>query len=40
MNKLVYRTASALALKLGGKIIAREIFPDGLVRNIYSLPHP
>ena len=32
--------ASALALKLGGKIIAREIFPDGLVRNIYSLPHP
>ena len=32
--------ARALAHRLGGAIIARERFPDGLVRNIYSLPHP
>lgn len=31
--------ARALAQKLGGKIIAREMFPDGLVRSIYSLPY-
>ncbi|HEV2596697.1 MAG TPA: GNAT family N-acetyltransferase [Sphingomicrobium sp.] len=30
--------ARALAQKLGGTIVAREKFPDGLVRNIYSLP--
>jgi len=31
--------ARALAEKLGGKIMAREKFPDGLVRNIYMLPN-
>lgn len=32
--------ACGLAKRLGGKIIARERFPDGLVRSIYSLPYP
>ncbi len=27
-----------LAEKLGGKIIARETFLDGLDRNVYELP--
>ncbi|MEP3226523.1 MAG: GNAT family N-acetyltransferase [Parasphingorhabdus sp.] len=31
--------ARKLAEKLGGTIIAREEFPDGLSRNIYALPH-
>lgn len=30
--------ARRLAEKLGGRIIARERFPDGLSRNIYALP--
>jgi len=30
--------ARALAEKLGGIVIARETFPDGLARNIYALP--
>jgi ribosomal-protein-alanine N-acetyltransferase len=30
--------AVSLATKLGGVIIARETFPDGLERNIYALP--
>ncbi len=30
--------ARRLAEKLGGDIIARENFPDGIVRNIYRLP--
>jgi [ribosomal protein S5]-alanine N-acetyltransferase len=32
--------ARNLALKLGGRIIARETFPDGLARTVYALPHP
>lgn len=31
--------ARSLALKLGGRVIAREVFPDGLSRNVYALPH-
>lgn len=30
--------ARALAERLGGTVIAREQFPDGLTRNIYVLP--
>ena len=30
--------ARGLAEKLGGRVIARDIFPDGLARNIYALP--
>jgi [ribosomal protein S5]-alanine N-acetyltransferase len=30
--------ARRLVEKLGGKIIARERFPDGLERNVYALP--
>ena len=30
--------ARRLAEKLGGRIIARETFPDGIARNIYALP--
>lgn len=30
--------ARRLAEKLGGEIIAREVFPDGLERDIYGLP--
>lgn len=29
--------ARQLALKLGGKIISRETFPDGLERNVYAM---
>jgi RimJ/RimL family protein N-acetyltransferase len=32
--------ARGLAEKLGGTIIAREQFPDGLWRNVYALPPP
>ncbi len=32
------RAAKALVLSLGGEVIARESFPDGLDRNIYKLP--
>lgn len=32
--------ARALAQRLGGSLTAREPFPDGLVRNVYSLPYP
>jgi RimJ/RimL family protein N-acetyltransferase len=32
--------ARALAEKLGGKIIAREQFPDGLTRNVYAIAIP
>jgi [ribosomal protein S5]-alanine N-acetyltransferase len=31
--------AMRLAVKLGGSVIARELFPDGLERNIYGLPN-
>lgn len=31
--------ARRLAETLGGEIIAREVFPDGLARNIYALPN-
>ncbi|MGF1447371.1 MAG: GNAT family N-acetyltransferase [Pikeienuella sp.] len=30
--------ARALALRLGGRVIAREPFPDGLWRDVYALP--
>ncbi len=30
--------ARNLALKLGGRVIAREMFPDGVERNVYALP--
>jgi [ribosomal protein S5]-alanine N-acetyltransferase len=30
--------ARSLAEKLGGRVIARDRFPDGLERNIYALP--
>ena len=32
--------ARRLAEKLGGELIAREVFPDGLRRNVYALPNP
>ena len=32
--------ARALAERLGGTVICRERFPDGLDRNVYALPHP
>lgn len=31
--------ARSLAKKLGGTVTARERFPDGLVRSVYSLPY-
>jgi [ribosomal protein S5]-alanine N-acetyltransferase len=31
-------SARRLAEKLGGEIIARETFPDGVTRNVYRLP--
>ncbi|MEO1013980.1 MAG: GNAT family N-acetyltransferase [Pseudomonadota bacterium] len=30
--------AQRLVMKLGGRIIAREMFPDGLERSVYALP--
>ncbi|MEM9668529.1 MAG: GNAT family N-acetyltransferase [Pseudomonadota bacterium] len=30
--------ARNLALSLGGKVIARELFPDGLTRDVFGLP--
>lgn len=30
--------ARNLAVKLGGQVIAREMFPDGVERNVYALP--
>lgn len=32
--------ARALAQRLGGTVIARETFPDGLERDIFALPRP
>jgi RimJ/RimL family protein N-acetyltransferase len=32
--------ARRLTEKLRGTVIAREIFPDGLARNVYALPRP
>ena len=32
--------ARALANKLGGIVTSRELFPDGFVRSIYTLPVP
>lgn len=32
--------ARKLAEKLGGKVFARETFPDGLTRDLFALPHP
>lgn len=34
------RAARALAERLGGKVIARERFPDGLERDVLALPRP
>ena len=34
------QAARRLAEKLGGKIIGRDVFPDGISRNIYVLPRP
>ena len=34
------KAAQRLAQKLGGTVLARESFPDGLERNIYELPIP
>ena len=31
--------ARLLAEKLGGCVIARELFPDGIERNVYALPN-
>jgi RimJ/RimL family protein N-acetyltransferase len=30
--------ARSLAAKLGGTVIAREVFPDGIARDVYTLP--
>lgn len=32
--------ARALALRLGGRVIARQRFPDGLERDVFHLPRP
>lgn len=32
--------ARRLAQRLGGKVIARETFPDRVARDIFALPHP
>lgn len=32
--------ARRLAESLGGSVIAREVFPDGLTRDVYGLPKP
>ncbi|MEM7445454.1 MAG: GNAT family N-acetyltransferase [Pseudomonadota bacterium] len=32
--------ARRLAERLGGKVIAREGFPDGKARDVFGLPHP
>lgn len=29
-----------LAQRLGGKRISRDVFPDGVTRDVYTLPHP
>lgn len=34
------QAARRLAEKLGGTIIGRDVFPDGISRNIYILPRP
>lgn len=34
------QAARRLAEKLGGTIIGRDVFPDGISRNIYVLPRP
>jgi RimJ/RimL family protein N-acetyltransferase len=30
--------ARKLVLRLGGRVIAREVFPDGIERDVYSIP--
>lgn len=32
--------ARALAERLGGTVMVREIFPDGLTRDVFALPRP
>jgi ribosomal-protein-alanine N-acetyltransferase len=29
-----------LAERLGGKIVRRDVFPDGIARDVFELPHP
>jgi len=31
--------ARKLVLRLGGSLLTRETFPDGIDRNVYSIPH-
>ena len=32
--------ARKLVLRLGGSVLVREVFPDGVERNVYSMPLP
>lgn len=32
--------AKALVARLQGRLVGRQVFPDGLERNLYTLPHP
>jgi RimJ/RimL family protein N-acetyltransferase len=32
--------ARRLAERLGGRVIARQVFPDGVARDVFALPHP
>lgn len=33
-------TARRLVLRLGGAMLTRDLFPDGIERNVYSIPPP
>ena len=32
------KAAHKLVLRLGGSVLTREVFPDGIERNVYSIP--
>ncbi len=32
--------ARAIVARLGGAVIARETFPDGIERDVFALPYP
>ena len=32
--------ARRLADRLGGKVVRRDVFPDGVARDVFRLPHP
>ena len=32
--------ARRIAERLGGRIILRDVFPDGVARDVFALPHP